>query len=98
MQKSTSLKLVEQEKKKSFNFSRIISHFGFGLLIFFIAINHIFSVEKNFNIKLGEVKETKNYLIKFINFLIFLSTSFISILLKPVNTTLTFLFLFLKSG
>jgi len=75
----TSIYLIAQSfldffinlKKKSFNFSRIVSHFGFGLLIFFIAINHIFSVEKNFNIKLGEVKETKNYLIKFEDLKIF---------------------------
>ena len=48
----TSIYLIAQSfldffinlKKKSFNFSRIVSHFGFGLLIFFIAINHIFSV------------------------------------------------------
>ena len=51
--------------KKKFNFSRILSHLGFGLLIFFISINHIFSVESNFNIKLGDTKTYKNYVIKF---------------------------------
>ena len=44
-------------KKKNINISRIISHLGFGLLIFFIYINHIFSQENNFNLKLGEIKK-----------------------------------------
>ena len=54
-------------KNKNINFSRILSHLGFGLLIFFISINHIFSQESNFNLKLGETKETGNYVIKFEN-------------------------------
>ena len=48
-------------KKPKFNLSRIISHLSFGLLIFFIGINHNFSVEKDFNIKLGETKKIDNY-------------------------------------
>ena len=43
----------------------MLSHFGFGLLIFFISINHIFSIEDNFNIRAGEKR--KNYIIKFEN-------------------------------
>jgi len=57
----------ENFKNNNTNLSRIISHFGFGLLIFFISINHIFSVESNFNITLGEKKDIKNYVIKFEN-------------------------------
>ena len=30
---------------------RIISHLGFGLLVFFIGINHQFSIEEDFNLK-----------------------------------------------
>ncbi len=48
-------------KKPKFNLSRIISHLSFGLLIFFIGLNHNFSVEKDFNIKLGETKKIDNY-------------------------------------
>ncbi len=70
---ATSIYLIAQSffdfikniKKKHFDLSRVISHFGFGLLIFFIAINSIFSVEKNLNIKLGENKKMENYSIKF---------------------------------
>jgi len=35
--------------------------------IFFIYVNHIFSVENNFNLKLGETKKTDHYIIKFNN-------------------------------
>ena len=37
-------------KKKDLNnrLSRIISHLGFGLLIFFIGINHTLTIEKDF--------------------------------------------------
>ncbi len=47
--------------KKRWNFSRVISHLSFGLLILFIGLNHNFSVEKDFNLKLGEVKKIDNY-------------------------------------
>tara|TARA_Y100001970_G_scaffold270876_1_gene365370 strand:+ start:5560 stop:7437 length:1878 start_codon:yes stop_codon:yes gene_type:complete len=57
----------ENFKNRKINFSRVLSHFGFGLLIFFISINHIFSIEDNFNIRAGEKRETKNYIIKFEN-------------------------------
>ena len=63
----TLFDFYESFKKKSVNISRIISHLGFGLLIFFIYINHIFSVENNFNLKLGETKKTDYYTIKFVN-------------------------------
>ena len=48
-------------KKSEINFSRIISHLSFGFLIFFIGLNHNFSIEKDFNLKLGEIKEIDNY-------------------------------------
>ena len=63
----TLFDFYESFKKKNINISRIISHLGFGLLIFFIYINHIFSVENNFNLKLGETKKTDYYTIKFVN-------------------------------
>ena len=63
----TLFDFYESFKKKNINISRIISHLGFGLLIFFIYINHIFSVENNFNLKLGETKKTEYYTIKFVN-------------------------------
>ena len=47
--------------------SRIISHLGFGLLVFFIGINHQFSLEEDFNLKVGEIKKTDNYEINFKN-------------------------------
>ena len=61
----TVFDFYEGLKNRKIKFSRIISHFGFGLLIFFISINHIFSTENNFNIKPGEKKDTKDYVIKF---------------------------------
>ncbi len=48
-------------KKKIINLSRIISHLSFGFLIFFIGLNHNFSVEKDFNLKIGETKKIDNY-------------------------------------
>mgnify|MGYP001310355797 FL=1 len=46
---------------------RIIAHLGFGLLVFFIGINHQFSLEEDFNLKVGEIKKTSNYKINFEN-------------------------------
>ena len=48
-------------KKSEKNFSRVISHMSFGFLIFFIGLNHNFSIEKDFNLKLGETKKIDNY-------------------------------------
>ena len=48
-------------KNPKINFARIISHFSFGFLIFFIGLNHNFSIEKDFNLKLGETKKIDNY-------------------------------------
>ena len=63
----TLFDFYESFKKRNINVSRIISHLGFGLLIFFIYINHIFSIENNFNLKLGETKKTDHHIIKFDN-------------------------------
>ena len=48
-------------KRPKINFARVISHFSFGFLIFFIGLNHNFSIEKDFNLKLGETKKIDNY-------------------------------------
>jgi len=53
------------DKKNKFVLPRIISHLGFGLLVFFIGINHQFSLEEDFNLKVGEIKKTKNYEVNF---------------------------------
>ena len=52
-------------KSRTMNFSRVISHSAFGFLILFIGLNYIFSLEKDFNLKLGETQKFENYLIKF---------------------------------
>ena len=49
----------------SSDISRITSHLGFGLLIFFISINSIFSIEENLNLKVNEKKNVNNYEIFF---------------------------------
>ena len=48
-------------QKKIINLPRIISHLSFGFLILFIGLNHNFSIEKDFNLKLGETKKIDNY-------------------------------------
>jgi cytochrome c-type biogenesis protein CcmF len=55
------------KKKIKFEYPRIISHLGFGLLVFFIGINHQYSTEIDFNLKVGEVKKINNYEIFFKN-------------------------------
>tara|TARA_X000001036_G_C20193310_1_gene608442 strand:- start:75 stop:566 length:492 start_codon:yes stop_codon:yes gene_type:complete len=47
------------------DFSRLIAHLSFGLLVFFIGLNYNFSLEKDFNLKLGETKNFNNYSIEF---------------------------------
>ena len=54
-------------KKNKTDFARIISHASFGLLVMFIGLNDIFSVEKDYNIKLGETKNFDNYSIELQN-------------------------------
>ena len=53
------------KKKLSIEMPRMISHFGFGLLIFFIGINHNYSIERDFNLKVGGTKIFNDYKIDF---------------------------------
>ncbi|MDC1092767.1 heme lyase CcmF/NrfE family subunit [Pelagibacteraceae bacterium] len=54
-------------KKNKIDLAQIISHGSFGFLVMFIGLNEIFSIEKYYNIKLGERKNFNNYSIKFQN-------------------------------
>ena len=58
------IKKIINNKNKT-ELPRIISHLGFGLLVFFIGINHQFSLEEDFNLKVGETKITNNFNINF---------------------------------
>ena len=51
--------------KNKFELPRAVSHLGFGLLVFFIGINYQFSLEEDFNLKVGEIKKINNYEIDF---------------------------------
>ncbi len=51
-------------KRNKFDFARIISHTAFGFLVLFIGLNDIFSIEKDYNIKLGETKKFEDYSIQ----------------------------------
>ncbi len=52
-------------KKGDSDFSRIISHLGFAFLIFFIGINNHFSLEADFNLKVGDKIKFENYKLDF---------------------------------
>ncbi|MDC0511275.1 heme lyase CcmF/NrfE family subunit [Pelagibacteraceae bacterium] len=54
-------------RKNKINIAQIISHASFGFLVLFIGLNDIFSIEKDYNIKLGERKNFNNYSIKLQN-------------------------------
>ena len=54
-------------KRNKFDFARIISHTAFGFLVLFIGLNDIFSIEKDYNIKLGETKKFEDYSIQLQN-------------------------------
>ena len=64
---SSLLDIAKALKKNKLDFSRIISHTSFGFLVLFIGLNDIFSVEKDYNIKLGETKKFENYSIQLQN-------------------------------
>ncbi len=53
--------LKNKSQKNYINKASLISHLGFGLLIFFISLNSIMSIEHDFNIKIGETKKIKNF-------------------------------------
>ena len=62
---SSCLDLYKSLKKQTINTPRVISHLAFGFLVFFIGLNYNFSLEKDFNLKLGEKKSFKDYSIEF---------------------------------
>ena len=53
--------------KNKINYAQSTSHLAFGFLIFFICLNNNFSLEKDFNLKVGDKKVFDNYSIKFEN-------------------------------
>jgi cytochrome c-type biogenesis protein CcmF len=53
--------------KKKFEYPRIISHLGFGLLVFFIGINYQHSDERDLNLRVGETQKLGEYEIFFKN-------------------------------
>ena len=64
----SSLKdFVILKKKNNLDLTRIIAHASFGFLVLFIGLNHIFSIEKDYNMKIGEIKKFDNYSIEFKN-------------------------------
>ena len=50
---------------KKIDVPRIVSHLAFGFLVLCIGLNYNFSLEEDFNLKIGEKKEFKNYSVKF---------------------------------
>ena len=64
---SSAIDAIKDIKRSKINLARIISHSSFGFLVLFIGLNHNFTIEKDYNIKLGETKNFENYKIKFEN-------------------------------
>ena len=64
---SSLIDLTNAIKKNKFDLARIISHASFGFLVLFIGLNNIFTIEKDYNNKLGETKKFENYSIKLQN-------------------------------
>ena len=62
---SSLIDLYKSLKKLKKDSPRILSHLAFGFLILFIGLNYNFSLEKDFNLKLGEKKSFENYSIEF---------------------------------
>ena len=59
--------IIKTKTKTYLNLSSFLSHLGFGILIFFIILNHNFSKEFDFNIRVGETKKIDNIEINFTN-------------------------------
>tara|TARA_S200000501_G_scaffold131691_1_gene124510 strand:+ start:160 stop:654 length:495 start_codon:yes stop_codon:yes gene_type:complete len=57
--------LYKYFKKEILDSSRIISHLAFGFLVLFIGLNYNFSLEKDFNLKLGDKEKFNNYSVEF---------------------------------
>ncbi len=64
---SSLMDIAKAHKKNKSDFARIISHTSFGFLVLFIGLNDNFSLEKDYNIKLGETKKFENYSIQLQN-------------------------------
>jgi cytochrome c-type biogenesis protein CcmF len=64
---SSLMDVAKALKKNKLEFARIISHTSFGFLVLFIGLNDIFSIEKDYNIKLGETKRFEGYSIQLQN-------------------------------
>ena len=64
---SSILDALNSFRNNKIDDARIISHASFGFLVLFIGLNDIFSIEKDYNIKLGETKNFNNYSIKLQN-------------------------------
>jgi len=62
---SSLIDLYKLFKTQKMDSSRVISHLAFGFLILFIGLNYNFSLEKDFNLKLGEKKNFENYSLEF---------------------------------
>ena len=58
---------VISKKRNNLDLARIIAHASFGFLVLFIGLNHIFSIEKDYNMKIGEIKKFDKYSIEFKN-------------------------------
>ena len=58
---SSFLDLKKFFNNKTNELPRVISHISFGFLILFIGLNHNFTLEKDFNLKIGDKKEFDNY-------------------------------------
>ncbi|RPG62804.1 MAG: heme lyase CcmF/NrfE family subunit, partial [Flavobacteriaceae bacterium TMED206] len=50
---ATLIDLYKSLKKQNIELPRVISHLAFGFLILFIGLNYNFSIEKDFNLKVG---------------------------------------------
>ena len=64
---SSLMDIAKALQKNKLDFARIISHTSFGFLVLFIGLNDIFTLEKDYNIKLGETKKFENYSIQLQN-------------------------------
>ena len=62
---SSLIDLYKSYKNLKIDTPRVVSHLAFGFLILFIGINYNFSLEKDFNLKLGEKKNFENYSLEF---------------------------------
>ena len=62
---SSLIDLYKLFRTQKMDLARVISHLAFGFLVLFIGLNHNFSLEKDFNLKLGEKKNFENYSLEF---------------------------------